>query len=365
MQKPLLVDGHQDLAYNILTFGRDYTRPVEQTRRLEKNTQTPQQNGDTLLGWPEYQHGRVAIVFATLFAAPNRRKLGDWDTQSYADTGEAFQLYNAQLDAYYALAENTPQKFRLLQTRDSLESHLAEWEKIFSEEITEIPVGMVILMENAEAVRHPDELVEWWARGVRIIGPAWSGTRYCGGTHEPGPLTRDGYLLLDSMAECGYILDLSHMDEEAVVQALDYFPGRIIASHSNTSALLKNANTNRHLSDRMISGILERNGVIGVVPANSFLLPGWKDLGGRAAVSLDLIIAQIDYICQLAGDALHVAIGSDFDGGFGVQAVPADLDTIADLQKLVPLLQDKGYQDSDIIAIFNGNWIRLLLESLP
>lgn len=365
MHKPLLVDGHQDLAYNILSFGRDYTRPVKQTRRLEINTQTPQQNGDTLLGWSEYQQGRVAVIFATLFAAPERRKLGDWDTQSYADIGEAFQRYSAQLDAYHALADAAPQKFRLLQTRASLVSHLAEWEAVFSEEIGELPVGLVILMENAEGVRHPDELAEWWARGVRVIGPAWSGTRYCGGTHEPGPLTRDGYLLLDGMAEFGLVLDLSHMDEEAVLQSLDYFPGQIIASHSNALALMKNADTNRHLSDRVISGILERNGVIGIVPANGFLLPGWKDLGGRAAVSLELIIAQIDYVCQMAGDGLHVAIGSDYDGGFGVQSVPADIDTIADLHKLVPLLQNKGYSDNDITAIFNGNWVRILLENLP
>ena len=65
----ILVDAHQDLAWNMLSFGRDYTRPVAETRQREAGTITPGYTGDTLLGWPEYQKGRVAVVFSTLFAA--------------------------------------------------------------------------------------------------------------------------------------------------------------------------------------------------------------------------------------------------------------------------------------------------------
>jgi hypothetical protein len=58
--KPLLVDAHQDLAWNMFTFGRDYTRAAAETRSLEQGGFAPSVNGDTLLGWPEYQQGRVA-----------------------------------------------------------------------------------------------------------------------------------------------------------------------------------------------------------------------------------------------------------------------------------------------------------------
>ena len=88
----ILVDAHQDLAWNMLSFGRDYTRPVAETRRREAGTITPGYTGDTLLGWPEYQKGRVAVVFSTLFAAPARRSLGNWDTQSYITTAQASAL---------------------------------------------------------------------------------------------------------------------------------------------------------------------------------------------------------------------------------------------------------------------------------
>ncbi len=361
-EKVLLVDSHQDIAYNILTFGRDYTRPVEETRRLEMGTSTPTHNGDTLLGWPDYQRGRVAVVFSTLFAAPIRRQLGDWDVQCYSTPDQAHAVYRAQLDAYHRLTDDHPDKFRLIQVLEDLEAVLNHWG---DPGMAEHPVGLVVLMEAAEGVRNPAELEDWWAGGVRIIGPAWAGTRFCGGTREPGPLTQEGYALLEGMGQFGFVLDISHMDQQAVFQALDAYPGRIIASHSNAIALLKGSESNRHLPDSAIQGLLERDGIIGVIPSNNFLRPDWKDAGGRASVTLDYVFAQIDYICQMAGDARHVGIGSDFDGGFGLQSVPAEIDTIADLQKLVPLLAGNGYTQADIEAIFGGNWLGLLRNTLP
>jgi membrane dipeptidase len=220
-------------------------------------------------------------------------------------------------------------------------------------------------MEGAEGVRDPAELEEWYLRGVRIIGPAWAGTRFCGGTREPGGLTDEGYALLDHMAEYHLTLDLSHMDEKAALQALDTYPGAIIASHANALALLKDSNSNRHLTDKVIQGLLERNSVIGIVPANGFLRPQWKESGGRATVSLEAFVAHIDYICQMAGNADHVGIGSDFDGGFGLQSVPGAIDTIADLRKIIPILEQRGYTEADVAAILGKNWLVHLQNTLP
>ena len=52
---------------------------------------------------------------------------------------------------------------------------------------------------------------------------------------------------------------------------------------------------------------------------------------------LEKVIDNIDHICQLAGNALHVGIGSDLDGAFGKEQCPYDIETIADLQKIPPL----------------------------
>jgi membrane dipeptidase len=358
----IIVDAHQDIAWNILTFDRDYTLSAAEIRQRERNTDIPARAGDTLLGWPDYQRGRVAIIFATLFAAPTRAKLGPWDSQHYADANQAYSIYNAQLDAYYRLSDQHPDKFRLVLNQVDLEDILSHWDQ---DEFNSHPVGLVPLMECAEAVRHPSELEEWWVRGVRIIGPAWKGTRFCGGTNEPGPLTKEGFALLDGMADLGFTLDLSHMDEKAVLGSLDTYPGRIIASHANAQALLKGTESNRFLSDRVIHGIIERSGTIGIVPFNRFLVSGWKPSDGRESVSLSHVVAQIDHICQIAGDAIHVGIGSDFDGGFGLQKTPAEIDTIADIVKLIPYLGDKGYTEDDIAAVLGRNWIDFLSQNLP
>lgn len=362
MNEPLLIDAHEDLAWNMLTFGRDYTHSAADIRKYEDGSMASQVNGDTLLGWPDYQRGKVALVFSTLFSAPMRRRLGEWDRQCYATYDEAHLRYSQQLDAYDRLVGEHPEMFRKVEKIADLNAVLDDWPRSDTEEH---PVGLVVLMEGAEGVRQPAELEYWYQRGVRIIGPAWAGTRFCGGTREPGGLTMDGYALLEGMAEFGFTLDLSHMDEKAALQALDTYPGSIIASHANALRLLKGSDSNRHLTDKVIMGILERDGMIGVVPFNNFLKPGWKDAGGRSAVTLDYFIAQIDTICQMAGNASHVGIGSDFDGGLGVQSVPIELDTIADLRKIIPILSQKGYTEAEISAILSGNWRIHLQKTLP
>jgi membrane dipeptidase len=358
----LIIDAHQDLAWNILTFGRDYTLPVAETRRREIGSEAPLHNGDTLLGWLEYQKGRVAIVFSTLFAAPARRKLGTWDVQCYHDAGEAYLRYAAQLDAYHRLVDEHPAKFRLITIQSDLTEVIAHWKE---EQVDEHPVGLVVLMEGAEAIQEPAALEEWWVRGVRLIGPAWAGTRFCGGTREPGPLTKEGFALLDGMAAFGFTLDISHMDEQAVLQALDHYPGGIVASHSNAAALLKGVQSNRFLSDRVIHGLIERRGVIGVVPYNRFLSAEWSPGDSRHQVTLEHVVAQIDHVCQIAGNSRHVGLGSDFDGGFGLQSVPAEIDSVADLANIAPLLAEKGYTEDEIAAVLGRNWLAHLQKHIP
>ena len=377
----IIIDAHEDLAYNMLTYARDYSLSALVTRQIEAGSETPQRNGDSLLGWPEYQEGQVAVVFGTLFVSPGHRQSEPWETQVYRDTAEANRLYRGQVDAYHRLAGENPDKFRLVLRRSDLQDILKTWESAEDSRTQEAPaseaeaegetvpktgkpVGVVILMEGAEGVRHPGELEEWWEMGVRMIGPAWAGTRFCGGTRQPGPLTQEGFALLEGMASLGFGLDLSHMDEAAVMQALDIYPGTILASHANAWALLRN-DSNRHLSDQVIRGLVEREGVVGIVPFNVFLKNGWRSGDARSEVSLGHVVAQIDHVCQIAGSARHTALGTDFEGGFGLQSVPSEIDTIADLRKLIPLLAEKGYSDDDIRGILSGNWLRMLQRILP
>lgn len=362
----LIIDSHEDLAWNIVNLDRDYTRSAYETRKAEAGTPIPAFNGNTLLGWPQYIEGRVAVVFGTLYCGPKRLDQGKFPVRVYETPQEAHRCYHENLDAYRRLADEHPDHFHLLMDQSELADHLSKWTAFTSETQEKAPpVGIVVLMEGAEGIRQPAEVERWYEWGVRLIGPAWAGNQYCGGIREPGPLTKQGHELLDHMANLGMVLDISHMDHQSARQSLDTYKGQVIASHANAESLIRGIPINRHLKDETIEQLIERGGVMGIVPLNGFLDWEWRDHGGRSAMSLDHYIAQIDHVCQLAGNTRHVALGTDFDGGFGVESVPAEIDTIADLQKLAPRLSEKGYNEEDIARIFNKNWLRILENNLP
>ena len=349
----------------MLTYGREYTRSVKETRRLEAGTTIPERNGDCIVGWPEYQQGKVAVVFSTLYATPARKK-ENGDILVYKDSESAHRLYRDQMDVYRKLADSHPDKFRLISATPELDSIIEHCSK--PENAADgHPDGYIYLMEGADGIRSPHELSEWWDLGLRLIGLAWAGTRYCGGTGEPGPLTDEGRQLISAMADYNFLLDLSHMDEAAAYESLDRYEGPVMATHANCAALMRGAETNRHLPDDVIRGLIEREGVIGVIPLNTFLKVGWTRKSGsrREEVPLDALIAHIDHICQLAGNSNHAAIGSDFDGGFGLQSIPPELDSIADLPLIATKLMERGYTETDAANVLGGNWLRFLRRNLP
>jgi membrane dipeptidase len=72
------------------------------------------------------------------------------------------------------------------------------------------------------------------------------------------------------------------------------------------------------------------------------------------------VVEHIDHICQLAGGARHVGLGSDLDGGFGTKQTPLDLQSIADLQRVLAALRARGYSEADVTGIAHGNFLRCL-----
>jgi membrane dipeptidase len=357
----LIIDGHEDLAYNAIQFGRDYTRSALAIRRDERGTPAQARAGQCMIGLPELLAGRVAVVFGTLFALPARRSHVS-DDIAYHDAEQAHRQAMANLDFYHRWADEEPH-IRLIGTQSDLEEVLSGWQdQAAAQEPDTRQVGIVPLMENADPIREPAELEEWFARGLRLVGPAWAGSRYAGGTREPGPLTDLGRELLEVMADLGVGLDLSHMAEQAALEALERFEGVLIASHSNPRALVP---TDRHLTDAMIDGIVEKDGVMGVVLCNAFLRPDWHKTDPKEKVTLDDVVRAVDYVCQRVGDAEHVALGSDFDGGFGAERTPAGLDTVADLNKIAVALAEHGYEAQHIASIMAGNWLRVLRRLLP
>ena len=357
----VLVDGHLDLAYNSLAYGRDYRRSALATRAAEKRGPVPAAIGQCMVGLPELLAGNVAVIFGTIFVMPAQRSMSTMGIV-YRTPEEAHHQAMSQLDVYHRWADEEPQ-LALVGSQPELEAVLATWQtEPAADESEPRRVGIVPLMENADPIREPAELELWVERGVRIVGPAWARSRYAGGTGEPGPLTDLGRELLEVMAELGVALDVSHMAEQAGLEALDRFEGVLLASHSNPQAIVPG---DRQLSDPLIVGIAERDGVIGVVPYNGFLRRDWHKKDRKGRVTLVDVVRVVDYICQRVGDADHVALGSDFDGGFGSESAPAEIDTVADLAKIAVALREHGFESDHVAAITGGNWLRLLRRLLP
>jgi membrane dipeptidase len=123
----------------------------------------------------------------------------------------------------------------LIENRPGLERVLATWNGPHK---AGRRIGIVPLMEGADPIREPEEVEAWFARGIRIIGLSWAGTRYAGGTGEPGPLTAEGRRLLELMSGLGLILDVSHASDESCLEALDA-TGHGHRLGANPRALLK------------------------------------------------------------------------------------------------------------------------------
>lgn len=355
----IVVDAHEDIAYNALSYARDYRLNAWEKRRIERGTEITQHAGEATIGLPDSILGRVAVVFATIFVAPAKPQPTPYDRLTYKNEKEAYKLGLEQLDYYQRLFDETD-TVRHIQTQADLDAVLATWEA--GKEITEHRQGIVLLMENADPILEPKQFEAWYERGVRVVGPAWAGTRYCGGTGQPGPLTNLGRELLDVMAGFNALLDLSHMAEMAFLEAVDRYEGQIIASHSNPRSFV---NTDRHLSDEMIRRLAERDGVMGIVIYNRFLKEGWLKPDGKTAVPFPVLVDAIDYVCQLTGSAAHVGIGSDFDGGFGAESIPDEMETVTDLWRIGAALRTRGYSEDDISAILGGNMLRKLRQVLP
>lgn len=352
----ILIDAHEDIAYSAINFNRDYSKSSKYIREIEINTDIPSRNGHAMLGYEDWKKANVAMIFSTLFIMPKKYQEGDWEKVSYKDFGEARSLLQKQIDFYHRLENDYPEKFLILKNTHQYKTHWRQWE---DEHLLTKPIGLVLLMEGADGIRYPQEIEEWYHQGLRIIGLSWAGGKYSGGMYEPGGITHQGRLMMEIMVDLNMGLDIAHMSEEAALQALDIYEGVVFCSHANVKKLINGFGGDRHLSDLIIKKITERNGVIGLMPYNNFLDPDWTKYEPRDKVPLNLFVNHIDHICQLTGNAENVAIGTDFDGGFGYPEVPFELNSIADLPKLADFLTSRGYNESEIRSIFGLNWKRI------
>jgi membrane dipeptidase len=351
------IDAHLDLSMNALEWNRDLTRPLEEINARELGLTDKPDRGNGTVSLPELRKGNVGLVVATQIAryvAPDN-PLPGWHSpqQAWAHT-------QGQLAWYQAMEEQG--ELKQIRNLQELEAHLAYWNQ--GEDKSQKAIGFILSLEGADSIVNLDYLEKAYGYGLRALGPGHYGPgRYAFGTDASAPLSQQGRDLLRKMDELGIILDTTHLCDLAFWDALDHFQGPVWASHNNCRALVDH---NRQFSDDMIKALIARGAVIGGVFDAWMLSPGWirgKSTPKERNVTLATLLDHMDHICQLAGNADHIGIGSDLDGAFGKEQCPADLDSIADLQKIPALLQQRGYSPQDIEKVMHGNWLRFLKKA--
>jgi membrane dipeptidase len=327
-----IVDGHLDLAY-LTSLGRNVLQPAAR--------QAADEMGIPSVGLPDLQAGGVGLICATIFCEPAHEERDGYRTpdEASAEAKRQLEWYERHCDAGV---------FRVVRKSSDVPAAAAEI------------LPMVLLLEGADPIRDPNEIPWWFERGLRAVGLAWKRTRYAGGTRAPGPLTPAGVVLAKALDEAGIIHDLSHLAEESFWQLLDLAGGAVMASHSNCRAIVP---TDRQLSDRMIRAVSVRNGLIGVNFYDKFLLP--PDEYGKRRATLADAVRHVRHICDCVGDARHVGLGTDMDGGLGREQIPVEIGSSADLPRMAEALYDGGFADQDVLAIMGGNWMEFLKRSLP
>lgn len=354
----LIIDAHLDMAMNALEWNRDLTQPVTEIRSREEGMTDKLDRAKGVVSLPALREGKIGLVVATQIAryVAKGSTLPGWHSPEQAWAQSQGQL------AWYKAMEKEGQMVQITNL-EQLNSHIALWEDESIPDFSK-PVGFILSLEGADSLVHLSYLEEAYEKGLRALGPAHYGPgRYADGTGMSGPLHASGIELLKEMDRLGIILDVTHLTDESFDQALSIFQGPVWASHHNCRAIVDHQ---RQLTDDQIRRLIERDAVIGGSLDVWMIVPNWvrgKSDPFKDGAPLEAIINHYDHICQIAGNANHIAIGSDLDGMFGKEQSPYDLETIADLQRLPDLLAGRGYSQEDIAKVMHGNWLRFLRKA--
>ena len=348
------IDAHLDLSMNALEWNRDIRKPVVEINDREKGLTDKPDRGKAMVSLPELRKANIGLVVATQIAryvAPGN-PLPGWHSpeQAWAQT-------QGQLAWYKAMEEEG--EMIQVNNLEELERHIALW--MIDNFSQQKPIGYILSLEGADSLVTLKHVEKAYQYGLRAIGPAHYGPgRYAQGTNATGFMGEKGKGLLKEMERLNIILDATHLCDDSFWEAMNNFNGHIWASHNNVRVLVDH---NRQFSDEQIKELIRRRSVIGGVLDAWMMVPGWvrgKSTPQAMNCHLEVLIDHLDHICQLAGNALHIGIGSDLDGAYGSEQSPYDLETIAGLQKLPALFKKRGYSKEDTENIMYGNWLRFL-----
>jgi len=352
-----LIDAHLDISTNAIEWNRDYRMSVYEIRKSEEGMTDKIDRGKGTVSFPELRKGNIGLVVATQLARFNQNN-GNLPGAGWNSPHQAWAMSQAQIAWYQAME----MEGEMIQINNllTLENHISLWMDE-SKANAEKPIGYILSLEGADSLINLSYLDKAYQYGLRIIGPAhYSTGRYASGTGTTDGFTPLGKDLLKEMDALNMILDATHLTDKGFTEAMDLFQGPVWASHHNCRALVPHQ---RQLSDEQIKILIDRKAVIGGCFDAWMMKSNFTQRVSSPKefdIKIETIIDHYDHICQIAGNSLHCAIGSDLDGTYGTEQSPLDMDTIADLQNLKGLLSKRGYSQEDIENIFHKNWLRFL-----
>lgn len=352
----LLFDAHLDIAMNAIDLNRDLRSAVDDIRVQETTLEMHELGRKTnTLTFPELRKSELAVCLATMIARQERQinhSFG-WTTPH-----ACYAMAHAHL-AYYRAMERDGY-MRMIRTKSELSHHFTTYRN----DPQNTPLGFILTMEGADPMLTPDTVFEFHQAGLRALGLTHYGcNRYGGGTQSEVGLAIDAIPLLKNCEQLGITIDMTHLSDVAFWQVAENFSGRVHASHQNARAI---CDWQRQFSDEQIRLVIERDGVLGVSMDVIMLQNGFVRGQSVPRETLERAIDQIEHVRSLSGGSTrHVGIGTDLDGGYGNEQTPADLNRYRDLQKMVGIMQRRGFSDAEIEDVFFGNWLRFFGEALP
>jgi membrane dipeptidase len=210
-------------------------------------------------------------------------------------------------------------------------------------------------------------------------------------TTEHNGLSEFGKSVIQKMNEIGIIVDVSHISDSSFYDVIGITKAPVIASHSSARTVCDNP---RNLSDDMLKKLAQNGGVIQICIFTDYIkesesysardsalqsfsakypnlndLPEevfgiaraeWYEINKKYPKKLAAVadvVDHIDHIVKVAGID-HVGIGTDFDGGGGVEGCF----DVSEMGNITLELVKRGYSEKEIEKIWGGNFMRVFRE---
>jgi membrane dipeptidase len=225
----------------------------------------------------------------------------------------------------------------------------------------------LIGVENGYAIGKDLSLLEnYHELGARYMTLTHSGHNDIADSCSPRKLLGDaetehngvsefGRQVIREMNRLGMLVDVSHVSKKSMLDAATLSRAPIIASHSSAKAL---TDVDRNMDDEQLLALKENGGVIHVCAVSRFVKSRAELDEKSPTATLKDYVDHIDHIVQLIGID-HVGIGSDFDGGGGVEG----WNDASESLNLTLELARRGYTEEEIAKIWGGNLLRVWREA--